>query len=224
MRARTLLILCVLAACSKQAEKSATSAARRAPSVDVGTPSEASDQPWERPLISVTLQPAEPKPGENLHAFVDDPVPGRIYIYTWTVDGQGVSGETGAQLDGTYVKKGRRIAVTVTPRLNGHDGPIMTSEAVSVGNTPPSFQSIDIISQSPSEVVFASRAYDFDGDDLRFRLIAAPPGMTLDESSGDIRWRLPTEGLAEPVTFAVLASDGQDAVILEHRVSTRAQP
>jgi len=57
------------------------------------------------------------------------------YVFSWTVDGQVVKGETGDTISG--LSKGDEVTCTVTPTDDEGQGEAVTSEPVTVVNTPP---------------------------------------------------------------------------------------
>ncbi len=64
--------------------------------------------------------------------------------YTWAVDGVTVGGQTGATLTGTYFDKGEAVACTVVPSDGTETGDPVTSDPLTIQNTPPELLSISL--------------------------------------------------------------------------------
>ena len=133
-------------------------------------------------------------PGEELTAIVvgsdedDDPL---SYRYEWLRNGEVIEYESNKSLETDELTPGDTIQL----RVVAHDGASRsrptTSAAVPILNS----RAPEIVSQpgglrEDGQFRYAVEARDPDGDeDLRFALLEAPDGMTIDEKSGEILWR-----------------------------------
>ncbi|MBW1825263.1 MAG: putative Ig domain-containing protein [Deltaproteobacteria bacterium] len=83
-------------------------------------------------------------------------------------------------------------------------------------NSPPS-----IISQSSGKVTGESIyeykvvAEDADGDSLTYRLASAPEGMTINPSSGVIKWNVGEKQKGENHEFKVIVEDAEGALSIQ---------
>jgi hypothetical protein len=89
--------------------------------------------------------------------------------------------------------RGDSITVEVTPRDEHDSGKSLLSQPIAVGNSAPM-----ITSRPPGKIEKGSFTYlvqaaDPDEDSLRYELVLAPPGMTIDPTTGFISWRLGTD-------------------------------
>ena len=94
-------------------------------------------------------------------------------------------------------------AVNATPKLNS--APVITSVAPTTASEGAAYS-------------YAVAATDADGDPLSYSLIVAPAGMTVDASTGNIRWT-PGYDQAGIHTVTVHVSDGIDAVTQTYSVT-----
>jgi hypothetical protein len=144
-------------------------------------------------LKGARLEPsgALPPGGEvNVQAEAEDPDGDAVTLeYAWVVNGA-TTQETGASLFTAGLQRGDRILARVTASDGDDTGGSWISPELVVGNTPP-----EVVSQPtpPGEdgvFRYAVRAEDPDGDRvLRFRLGAAPEGMSVDPRRGLVEWK-----------------------------------
>jgi len=101
-----------------------------------------------------------------------------------------------------------QIAVEVTAHDPSGAGSPIRSAALMVGNRPPKILSVPPASDAKSPYEYMVKAVDPDGDRMTFQLETAPPGMTINEKSGQIVWSLPSDqhGIFR---VKVVAQDGQ---------------
>lgn len=216
MRRFTLAAVVLFAACTKN-EQAAKAPAGEAVQAEAASADE--DAGGDVSAVdSVNLEPAAPVAGAMVTAKVVDPG-NRLLAFTWYVDNAEVSGEHDDRLDGKYVKKGGRIKVRVTPRAGDGLGESTDSDEITVGNSPPKITGFDLVSSDNNRLVFKTRTDDIDGDNLIFRLVAGPPGMTV-AGDGTVEWTAPAD-FAGGVTFTVGASDGQSEYMLESSIGSR---
>lgn len=93
-----------------------------------------------------------------------------------------------------YDQEAEGVAVKSLPLVIGNTSPEITSQPVSPFNRP--LYSYKIL------------ARDADGDPLLYALDIAPPGMTIDKGSGEIRWDIPAD-LSGTHRVKVVVEDGR---------------
>lgn len=123
--------------------------------------------------------------------------------YQWTVNGE-AAGE-GRQLS-RPIKKDDKVVVTITP----YDGAAYGRPAVlqrGVSNAPPVITANKSSRFNGSVYTYQVNAHDPDGDTLTYALKSAPAGMTIDPSTGLVRWTIP-EDFKGTTTFTVFVTDG----------------
>lgn len=96
---------------------------------------------------SVSLEPTAPHTATTLSCRVDadgSQEQLRALPVSWTVDGQRVAEVSTWQLEGLYFRKGQRVSCSAV----GPTGEI-TSEPITVGNTPPAFDDAELVFTPP---------------------------------------------------------------------------
>jgi hypothetical protein len=112
---------------------------------------------------------------------------------------------TGESL-GATVKRGDRIEVTITP-FDGEERGRSATISREIRNTPPVIEGQEQFQVTGNVVAFHVRATDADGDPLTFAIADSPAGMSIDRTTGWVRWESPA-GTTGKVPFTVTASDG----------------
>jgi hypothetical protein len=145
-------------------------------------------------IRTLTIQPSGAKAGDPLVATVDG---GDIdgddvrYTYRWSHNNQVVAeGEQGT-LDTTGFSRGDVIAVSVTPHDRGSHGKEQQSELLTLANSPPKFTSSAKGVLAQGHYGYVVSVVDPEDDPYTFALESAPPGMTIDEKTGRIQWKVP---------------------------------
>ncbi len=129
-----------------------------------------------------------------------DPVEFEI---AWRKDGQPAG--SGNRL-AAPVKRGEMVAVTITP-FDGKERGTPAILSREILNTPPAIEGQEQFQVSDNDVTFHVRASDADGDPLTYSIKDAPAGMSIDRSTGWVRW-VTTPGTPGKVPFTVTVSDG----------------
>jgi hypothetical protein len=138
----------------------------------------------------------------------------------WTRNGEPAG--TGTRL-AVPVKRGDRVAVTITPFDGEAEGRAVTLNR-EILNTPPVIEGQEQFMVADGVVTFLVRASDADGDPLRYSLKDAPPGMRIDPKTGWVRWRT-DPGATGKVPFTVAASDGEGGeATARFTVTIQAEP
>jgi hypothetical protein len=149
------------------------------------------------------LEVALDRPLDSLRAGVDltavpkgvDPDGDDItWDYQWIRNDEEIPGETSAVLHGDRYRRGDRITVRVTPSDAFARGEAYTPASVTIPNGAPAFVSRPPGLKASPEYLYQVQAVDPDGDQIQYRLVKAPAGMTVDAATGMIRW--PLQGTA----------------------------
>lgn len=169
-------------------------------------------------IDTVTITPAAPKPSDILVAGVkahDRETEKLDLDFAWYVNDAPIPEVASERLGGRF-KKGDVVRVVATAD-DGTTEVSLESEPVTIGNTPPVFET------DPKDVTrvdgFAFKASDPDGDALQWRLEGGPAGMTL-SSAGVLTY--PGVADDEPggrYLVKVTADDGTDYVRFEFPVT-----
>jgi hypothetical protein len=151
------------------------------------------------------LQPAG-KPGDALSVEAtgsdidDDEV---IISYEWTRNGEPAG--NGVQMEGS-LKKGDKISVKITP-FDGeaYGRPIIIQRDVQ--NAKPVIFENRKFGFEANTYTYQVKAADSDEDSLTYSLKSGPAGMTINSSTGLIKWNVPPEFIGK-TSFTVSVSDG----------------
>jgi hypothetical protein len=110
------------------------------------------------------------------------------YRYRWLVNDHEVAANDAA-LDRRHFRRGDWIVLEVRASDGRTDSAPIRSAAIEVANAPPRIYSSPDEIRGEQSVRYRMRAKDADGDrQLRFRLVQAPEGLTLDWISGELAW------------------------------------
>lgn len=172
----------------------------------------ASVEPRAPSLVSVSFDaPENPKPGDEVSALVDAVAENDAALrlqYRWLVNGEEID-ERERTLSTAGMKRGDRIQVRVQARDGDTLSETVTSRELVLGNSPPSIAGIPKAEREGDAFRYQFSAEDPDGDrSLRWRLAAAPPGMTIDPIYGLATWR-PTAEQAGTHTIEVEVTDNE---------------
>ncbi len=157
-------------------------------------------------LTKIKIMPEVFKAGDVLYVDVvgSDPDEDEVTIlYDWTKNGESVSKDK--QINAA-IKRGDKVDIKITPYDGKHYGRSVILHR-EIRNLPPMII-VDKNSRFDGNLfTYQVRASDADNDALAYSLKAAPAGMTVDKSTGLLRWDVP-EGFKGKASFTVSASDG----------------
>ncbi len=125
------------------------------------------------------------------------------YLFEWTVNGAPAGTEKSL---GSPLKRGDNFSVKITP----YDGvdygtPVLLEREIL--NTPPVIVEHKEFSFNGSVYTYQVKASDPDGDALTYSLESPPAGMTIDASTGLLRWLVPKEFTGRQ-NVSIIADDG----------------
>lgn len=146
------------------------------------------------------------RPGNTLgvetegHDADGDPVQFEI---AWQKNGQPAG--SGNRLTAP-VKRDDKVTVTITP-FDGKERGTAATFSREIINTPPAIEGQEQFQVSDNDVIFHIRASDADDDPLTYSIKDAPAGMSIERSTGWVRW-VTSPGTPGKVPFTVTVSDG----------------
>ncbi len=123
----------------------------------------------------------------------DDPI---TYSYEWFKNGKKVDGETGATIDVSKFQKGDKVYANVTAADDQESGSPRRSDPITLGSNAPK------ITSTPPQALGDERSFVYQVTvapgpaSLRYELVEAPEGMTID-SRGRIEWTVPKHESAD---------------------------
>jgi len=157
-------------------------------------------------IIRVKILPDVFRPGDTLNVEVegsDIDEDGVTYLYEWTRNGEPAG--NGKGIEGA-IKRGDKIEIKIMP-FDGENYGKSVHLQRAIKNLPPMIVEHNEFSFDGTIYTYQVKANDPDGDALTFSLASPPAGMTLDSSTGLLKWTVPTEfnGVQEVM---VLVQDG----------------
>lgn len=144
------------------------------------------------PIISsLSVRPQPGVPGDKLEARVEvtDPDADPIYlVFRWWRNGAVVKEGEEPTLDTDGFLNTDQVMVEVIARDQKAAGKGMKSGRLLTSNSHPAITSTPTVPRVGTAFEYRVTAVDPDGDQLLYRLEAAPAGMVIDETTGHIRW------------------------------------
>jgi hypothetical protein len=184
-RSLVLLALLSLGACAD--------ASREEPSGQDEVMSERSASGENSPPViqSIQVLPQPPYRNTVLHADASatDPDRDRVrYSYQWEKNGFPIEGATDSTLLGSFLKKGDKVAVTVTPDDGRDAGEPATSEVLTVQNSPPLVTFV-AVSPNPAhkkgKLTAVAEAQDLDGDSIDYSYQWLKNGQQIEDETAE---------------------------------------
>lgn len=173
--------------------------------VDTGAPS-------DEVVKEIRYEPSKAVPHENITVAIDLERSGR-YIdvdYEWEVNGKRLLSEREETLPQTRFSKGDTVQAFLTIRV-GDSSIEREGNLLIVGNTPPR------ILTNPRSLSkldgFRIRAEDPDGGAVTYHVKGGPPGLSIGESTGVVKYTpsKTAEAATHPIVFVVRDADGAES-------------
>lgn len=163
---------------------------------------------------SVTLTPSQPRVGDviTVEATAEDPDGDDVnFRYQWYVntDPSGEPTES-RQFNTSRLKKKDRVAVVVYPSDRDTAGEPFVSDPVTLLNRPPVITSLPNYDIADGIYSYQVVATDPDGDRLTYALKKGPAGMTIESSTGLVRWKVPDHVDEQQEVFIQVSVDDGD--------------
>ncbi len=146
--------------------------------------------PENRPpkINQLRVTPKEPNFGDSIHVEVEAEDPegvGMTYNYTWKVNDLEDLTEHTHTFHPEVLHKGDRVTLTVTARDDAQDSEPVSIEVFVRGLPPVMDTSANQINKLDN---VRMRAHDPDGGAITWTMLGAPAGMTIDATSGLMRY------------------------------------
>lgn len=173
-------------------------------------------------IDAIWYRPEKPLPNENLSVIVElRDTEGYVDVdYEWEVNGRKLLSERSEELPHRRYSKGDTVQAFLSIRI-GNETFTREAARVVVGNTPPR------ILTNPKSLStldgFRIRGEDPDGGAITYHVKGGPPGMTIGEQTGVVRYKpsKTAEGGEYPLTFVVRDEDKAES---EWRLTVNVSP
>ena len=174
-------------------------------------------------LTKVKIMPEVFKPGDrlNIEAAGSDVDGDRVAVQCeWTRNGEPAG--NGESIEGD-LKRDDKVSVKVTP----YDGEAYGTSIVlnrEIRNMPPVFVEHKEFNFDGTVYSCRIKATDPDGDPLTYSLQSPPADMTIDSSTGQLKWTVPKEFIGKK-SVAVVVNDGNGGIAnYPIEISIHSQP
>lgn len=162
-------------------------------------------------VASISLEPNQVVPGDRLRARVEasdaDRDDIRLTFRWWKNQSLLKEGEE-SEIETTGFGPKDIIRVDVTPHDASAKGQAVFAAPLVIGNSPPKIVSAPSVPSNREHFEYAVQAKDPEGDPLTYLLETAPPGMSIDKTTGQITWKIPAD-LTGTHRVRVVVEDGQ---------------
>ena len=112
------------------------------------------------------------------------------WSYQWVINQATSPSDTTSILPGDRYRRGDVVTVQVIPSDTAGAGAPYTPLPITIPNAPPTFTTMPLAAFESEVYRYQAHANDADGDSIRYRLVGAPTGMTINPVSGSIVWPL----------------------------------
>jgi hypothetical protein len=173
-------------------------------------------------IRSVRLFPEVFKPGDMLGVDVvpfdidDDPV---TSLYEWTKNGQPAGTSKNMEQP---LHRGDAIEVTITP-FDGTDYGVPVILQREIRNMPPIIVEHKEFSFDNTVYAYQVKASDPDGDTLTYSLQSSPVDMTIDPSTGLLKWIVPREFTGKKSVLVVVSDEKGGTAKYSIEISIQSQ-
>jgi len=170
-------------------------------------------------MRSFTIDPSPAYSKDDLTAALDVLDADDDYIriaYQWKKNNQALPGETDTTLAKTVFTRGDTIGCEVRISDDESEEVVFHSSEITILNSAPLITS-QLSGKNMEGYVFeyAVTATDPDGDPLEFSLASAPEGMTIDASTGLVRWEAREDQRKGNYEFQLIATDPEGAQAIQ---------
>ena len=162
-------------------------------------------------ITSIEFTHPEPKATDPIEVEVKAKRPksgGLRYEYEWSINGRKQISEKSSALKRAKIKKGDSISVTVT--IRNKDRELSKKTEVKILNSPPQWEADPRLVREIDG--FKVKAFDPDGDPIKYRLEGQPRGMTI-SSNGELHYKGSTTEPGGKYNIAVIAEDNERGLV-----------
>jgi len=168
-------------------------------------------------ITSLKVSPEVPVAGDTIRAEVktyDQEGDNVTVTYQWSKNDDLLFEDSDALKLTKEFKRGDKIILRAAPNDGSLSGAAITI-VMNIANAQPVIApSQETFRFDGSLYTYRVKASDADGDPLAYSLKSAPAGMTIDSSTGAIKWNVPS-GFAGKVPITVAVSDGSGGETLQ---------
>jgi hypothetical protein len=149
----------------------------------------------------------------------DKPPDGITWVYEWSKNNEPIG--KGESVRG-FFKRGDNVAVKILPFDGENYGTakLLTTE---IKNTVPRVTEGQSATFNDKNLTYQIKATDPDGDTLTYSLVAAPPGVNIDQKSGVITWLNVPEN-QQKLDLKIKINDGHNGEIIYQSTVNFSQP
>ena len=168
-------------------------------------------------ITSLKVSPEVPVAGDTLRAEVktyDQEGDDVTVTYQWSRNEDLLIEDSDTLKLTNDFKRGDKITLKATPGDGYVSGASITVVMTIANAQPVIIPSQDTFRFDGSIYTYRVKASDADGDPLTYTLKSAPKGMSIDSSTGAIKWNVP-DGFAGKAPITVSVSDGSGGDILQ---------
>jgi hypothetical protein len=193
-----------------------------------GSPSQPSstDDGSRLPVIEkVSLEPRSPVTGDQLRGVVQTSNPGRDQariVYRWRIDSRVVQ-ESEQSVLNSPLHRGEFIELEAIAG-NGVSSSTPVTTSAFVGNAPPTVRFAGQRFGSENLYEANVEASDPEGGPVKFLLKGGPPGMSIDPTTGAVRWAVKPEDAGTNYDVQIVTQDSEGAeTLLTYQIRTRME-
>jgi len=144
-------------------------------------------------IARITLEPESIRIGDRVKATVEsfDPDQDLVeFTYRWLKNDRIIQEGESPFLETAGFVRGDTLGLVITPSDSSAKGRPVSIEPLILPNSPPRITSVPPHAIVGGRYQYTVTATDTDNDSLAFSLEAAPAGMSIDSTTGQIEWRI----------------------------------
>jgi hypothetical protein len=167
---------------------------------------------------TIGIQPIDPRINDSLRAEVEavDADHDLVHVtYRWHCNDRLVKESEEPFLSLTGYRAGDRFMVEAIPADREGIGQPVFSEPVLIQNSPPTVTAPPPPLKNLERYEYTVQAMDPDADPLRFSLVEAPVGMTIERTSGRVVWEIPP-GASGTHKAKILVEDDHGGSVIQN--------